>query len=263
MADVLDAIVARVREGLERPAGDTGYLREQADRRPRLDFRAAIEAGPRPALIAECKRRSPSRGLLRENYSVAELGLAYVLAGASAISVLTNADFDGTLEHLAEASAALGRIPLLRKDFIVDERQLLEAAAYGADCVLLIARIVPAERLTELAAAARGLRLQTLVEVYEEDEVDAALAAEPDLLGVNSRDLASFSVDNSKFARVAASLPAGLPLVAESGVKTREDVTAAAAAGARAVLVGEALVTASDPGMRARELLGAVPAEQR
>jgi indole-3-glycerol phosphate synthase len=263
MADILEAIVARVRQGLERPSGDSGHMRELAVRRPRLDFRAAIEAGPRPALIAECKRRSPSRGMLRENYSVAALVEAYEQAGASAISVLTNADFDGTLEHLGEASASVPRTPLLRKDFIIDERQLLEAAAYGADCVLLIARIVPADRLAELAEAARGLRLQTLVEVYDEDELDAALAAQPDLVGVNSRDLASFSVDRSKFARVAGRLPAGLPLVAESWVNTREDVTTAAAAGARAVLVGEALVTARDPGMRARELLGAVPAEQR
>lgn len=229
--------------------------------RLRLDFRASIESGPRPALIAECKRRSPSRGLLREIYSVTELVKAYEAAGASGISVLTNADFDGTLEHLAEASRAVGRTPLLRKDLIIDERQLLEAAAYGADCVLLIARIVPGDRLAELAGAARALGLQTLIEIYEEPELDAALAAGPDLLGVNSRDLASFGVDTSKFDRVAGRLPAAIPLVAESGVSTRDDILAASAAGARAVLVGEALVTAADPAARARELLGVLAAE--
>lgn len=263
MTDVLEAIVARVRDGLSRPSGDLALLHQQAMERPRLDFRAAIENGPRPALIAECKRRSPSKGMLRENYSVTELVNAYEAAGASAISVLTNADFDGTLEHLAEASRAVGRTPLLRKDFIIDERQLLEAAAYGADCVLLIARIVPAGRLAELAAAARALRLQTLIEIYQDSELDAALAAAPDLVGVNSRDLASFAVDNSKVGGVAGRLPAGMPLVAESGVSTREGVLAAAAAGARAVLVGEALVTAADPAERARGLLGAVAAETR
>jgi indole-3-glycerol phosphate synthase len=191
---------------------------------------------------------------------VAGLARAYEEAGASAISVLTNADFDGTLEHLEEAAAATQRVPLLRKDFVVDARQLLEAAAHGADCVLLIARIVAPEELSELAAAARELRLQTLIEVYEEAELEDALAAGPDLLGVNSRDLATFEVDTSKFARVAAALPPGVPLVAESGFSTREQVLAAAAAGARAVLVGESLVTAADPGARARELLGAVGA---
>jgi indole-3-glycerol phosphate synthase len=262
-ADILDAIVSRVRKGLAGPSGDPGKLHDQAMERPRLDFRAAIEGGPRPALIAECKRRSPSKGMLRENYSVTELVKAYEAAGVSAISVLTNADFDGTLAHLAEASAAVGRTPLLRKDFIIDERQLLEAAAYGADCVLLIARILPGDQLNNLAEAARALRLQTLIEVYEEGELDTALAAQPDLLGVNSRDLATFTVDNSKLAQMAGRLPPGMPLVAESGVSTRDGMMAASAAGARAVLVGEALVTAADPASRARELLGAMAGDAR
>ncbi|MFN2465107.1 MAG: indole-3-glycerol-phosphate synthase [Candidatus Dormibacteria bacterium] len=257
MADVLDAIVARLREELEAHPPDLPRLRDLAQgHRPR-DFRAAIEAGPRPALIAEFKRRSPSRGPLKEGATIHEQCRAYVQAGASALSILTNADFGGSLLDLRDAREVVD-VPLLRKDFIVDQRQLLQAAAYGADCVLLVARIVPPAQLVELSAAAHELNLQALVELYEESELEAALAAKPDLIGVNSRDLATFDVDDTRFGRVAAALPAGLPLVAESGVHSRDQVIAAGAAGARAVLIGEALMTAPDPCAAARSLLGAV-----
>jgi indole-3-glycerol phosphate synthase len=255
MADILEGIVARVRERLSSAPDATAHMREQAGARRHRNFRAAIETGPRPALIAEFKRQSPSKGPLREDAAVLEYSRAYAGAGASAISVLTNPDFGGSLLDLRQARDLVD-IPLLRKDFVVDERQLLEAAANGADCVLLIVRIVSPAQLIELAGAARELSLQTLVEIYEESELERALAAQPDLLGVNSRDLATFAVDVDKFARVAAMLTAGLPLVAESGVTTREQAVAAAGAGARAVLVGEALMTAASPGDKVRELLG-------
>ena len=219
------------------------------------DFRAALLDGPEPALIAEFKRRSPSKGSLREEAVLLDYCRAYESAGASAISVLTNPDFGGSMLDLRQARE-LTDLPLLRKDFMVDARQVLEAAAAGADCVLLIARIVVPAQLLELAIAAREANLQTLVEIYQEDELETALAAEPDLLGVNSRDLATFAVDGSKFARVAARLPRGIPLVAESGVASREDVVAAHRAGARAVLVGEALMTAASPADKVHELLG-------
>jgi indole-3-glycerol phosphate synthase len=257
MPGILESIVAGVREQLAAEPPDLPRLREMAQDRRGRDFRGAIEAGPRPALIAEFKRRSPSRGMLREHAGVVDYCRAYAAAGASAISILTNADFGGSLVDLREARASVD-VPLLRKDFIVDERQLLQAVANGADAVLLVARIVTPAQLAELAAAARELELQTLVEIYEESELDAALNARPDLLGVNSRDLATFDVDVSKFERVAAQLPAGLALVAESGVHTREQVVAARDAGARAVLVGEALMVAPDPYMAAWILLGAV-----
>ena len=257
MADILDGIVARVRERLVASPPDLDALRDQAQAHRARDFRGAVEQGPRPALIAEFKRRSPSKGELRGDAAVLDYCRAYVEAGASAISILTNADFGGDLADLRQARQAVD-LPLLRKDFIVDPRQLLQAAAGGADCVLLVARIVSPAQLVELAAGSRELNLQTLVEVYEETELDAALAARPDLLGVNSRDLATFAVDTSKFARVAAAIPAGLPLVAESGVNSRAGAVAARDAGARAILVGEALMTADDPGARARDLLGAL-----
>ena len=255
MADILEGIVARVRERLAAAPPDTSQLRDQAGAGRRRDFAGAVELGPRPALIAEFKRRSPSKGALCEDAVLGDFCRAYEQAGASAISVLTNPDFGGSLLDLRQARDLVD-LPLLRKDFIVDERQLLEAAANGADCVLLVVRIVSPAQLVELAAAARELSLQALVEVYEESELESALAARPDLLGVNSRDLATFAVDTSKFERVAARLPNGMPLVAESGVTSQEQAAAAAHAGARAVLVGEALMTASNPAEKVHELLG-------
>ena len=148
------------------------------------------------------------------------------------------------------------RLPLLRKDFVVDPVQLLEARAFGADCVLLIARVLDSGQLSDLVDRARELSLQTLIEVHHEREVEGALAAAPDLLGVNHRNLETFEVDPSLFARVASLVPEATPMVAESGMSTRADVEAAAAAGARAVLVGEALMRAADPAAKVRELLG-------
>ncbi|MFN2462742.1 MAG: indole-3-glycerol-phosphate synthase, partial [Candidatus Dormibacteria bacterium] len=256
MTDILAGIVARVRQQLQAHPPDEGLLREQAAAHRVRDFRLAIETGPTPGLIAEFKRRSPSKGALREHAAVLEYCRAYEGGGASAVSVLTNPEFGGDLADLRQARAATD-LPLLRKDFIVDGRQLLQAAAAGADCVLLIVRILAPGQLLELCTRARELNLQTLVEVYEEGELEAALAAHPDLVGVNSRDLATFGVDTGKFGRVAAGLPAGLPLVAESGLSGRADVVAAGNAGARAVLIGEALMTADNPLTAVRQLLGA------
>jgi indole-3-glycerol phosphate synthase len=253
---VLDEIVGRVRAGLarRRPGDGLERLESMAAAAAPRDFRAAILAGPAPALIAECKRASPVRGRLEEGYDPARRARAYAAGGASAVSVLTNADFEGSLADLAAARAAV-EVPLLRKDFVVDPVQLLEARAHGADCVLLIARILAPAELAALAREARRLGLQTLVEVHDESEVDAALAAGPDLLGVNHRNLATFDVDASLFARVAPMLPAGLPMVAESGLRDRADVLAAGASGARAVLVGETLMRAADPEAACRALL--------
>jgi indole-3-glycerol phosphate synthase len=259
---ILDGIVERVRERLRTEPPDLAMLREMAHGHRGRSFSAAIAAGPRPALVAEFKRRSPSKGPLREDAVLLEYLRAYAGAGATAISILTNADFGGELRDLRQARDLVD-LPLLRKDFVVDERQVLQAAANGADCVLLIARIVPPAQLAELVGAARELSIEALVEVYEEAELEAALAAGPDLLGVNSRDLDTFAVDTAKFRRVAAALPDGLALVAESGVATREDMVAAGRAGARAVLVGEALMTAADPAAQVRELLGSASVVRR
>lgn len=254
---ILDEIVDRQRRALAGSPPDEARLRETAEDAPAArDFVGALKDGPEPALIAECKRRSPLRGLLDPDYDVAARARVYAGAGASALSVLTNADFDGGLDHLDAARAAVDA-PLLRKDFIIDPVQLLEARAHGADAVLLIARILDPASLAELASRARDIGLQTLIEIHDESELDAAVSARPDMLGVNQRELATFEVIDGLFAAVARSLPEGIPMVAESGLKTRDDVVAASAAGARAVLVGEALMTADDPGAKVRELLGA------
>lgn len=253
---ILQEIVERQRQALAANPPDEGRLREQAADAPApRDFTGALNDGPEPALIAESKKRSPSKGLLDPDYDVAFRARAYTEAGASAISVLTSPDFDGRLDDLETARAAT-TLPVLRKDFVIHPVQLLEARAYGADAVLLIARIVVPGLLAELATRARDLGLQTLVEVHDEDEVEHALAALPDMVGVNQRDLETFAVRPGLFARIAPALPDGIPMVAESGFKTRDEVLAAAAAGARAVLVGETLMRAVDPVATARELLG-------
>ncbi|MHB8507594.1 MAG: indole-3-glycerol phosphate synthase TrpC [Candidatus Dormibacteria bacterium] len=253
----LDAIVARQRAALAEPfpAAHTADLERRAAAYQPLDFRAALLAAPAPALIAECKHRSPVRGPLVDRYDVPSRARAYAAGGAVALSILTNADFWGSLEHLAAARGAVA-VPLLRKDFLLEESQLLEARAFGADCVLLIARILPGGRLGRLAAAARAVGLQVMVEVHAADEVGRALEVGPDLLGVNHRDLATFEVDPGLFAAVAPLLPAEVPMVAESGLRTRAEVLAAGEAGASAVLVGETLMRAEDPAAMAAELAG-------
>jgi indole-3-glycerol phosphate synthase len=260
MASVLDRIVARQRLALgePRPAAYEADLRAAAARRRPRDFRAALLSRQRPALVAECKKRSPSRGLLDPAYDPAGRARAYERGGAAAISVLTNADFDGRLADLQAVASAVS-LPVLRKEFILEEVQVLEAAAHGADCILLVARILPWTRVAELTQFAHGLGLQVLVEVHSEDELEVALPAGPDLLGVNHRNLETFEVDPGLVARIAPLLPAAIPMVAESGMTTREEVLAAAAAGATAVLVGEALMRAGDAEAKAAELCGRGP----
>jgi indole-3-glycerol phosphate synthase len=253
---ILDEIVDRQRRELAANPPDEERLRETAaDAPPVLDFVGALKDGPEPALIAECKRRSPLRGLLDPFYDVVARARAYVEAGATAVSVLTNTDFDGELDDLGRARAA--GAPVLRKDFVIDPVQLLEARAHGADAVLLIARILEPGLLAQMTSHCRDLGIQTLVEVHHESELEAVLAARPDMIGVNQRNLETFEVNQGLFARVAPQLPAGMPMIAESGFHTRDEVLAAAAAGARAVLVGEAPMTAADPAAKIRELLGA------
>jgi indole-3-glycerol phosphate synthase len=254
---VLDTIVEHKRAHLKVTPPDPKTLHSLAASRgePR-NFAAALLAGPRPALIAECKRRSPVKGLIAEDYDVALIAREYEMGGASAISVLADAHFDGAPAHVAQAWAA-ATLPLLFKDFIIDPIQVLEARAHGADCVLLIARILSAAEMVDLVDRAHELGMQVLLEVHDEAEVDVAVAAAPDMLGVNHRNLEDFTLDATIFQRVAARLPAGVPMVAESGFETRGQVTAAADAGARAVLVGTALMRAEDRVAKVRELIGA------
>jgi indole-3-glycerol phosphate synthase len=208
------------------------------------------------SLIAEMKRASPSRGPIRPDAGVAEIVRAYERAGASAVSVLTEPKwFGGSLDDLAEARAAV-RLPLLRKDFIVDPYQLMEARVAGADAALLIVAALEPARLEELLAAAHDLSLDCLVEVHSEDEVEAAVDAGAEIIGINNRDLHSLEVDLRTSFKLLADVPAGTVVVAESGITTRDDVRELEEAGVDAILVGEALMRSPDPADAVRELLG-------
>jgi indole-3-glycerol phosphate synthase len=221
------------------------------------DFAAAL-AGPAVGVIAEVKKASPSKGVLRPGLDPVALARAYAGAGACAISVLTDEKhFQGTLHHLAAVREALpDGPPLLRKDFLFDVYQLYEARAAGADAVLLIAAILETPLLAGLIAAARNLGLTPLVEVHDEAEVERALKAGASVLGVNNRDLRTFEVDLSTTERLRPLIPDTCTLVSESGIFTRADIERLAAVGVNAVLIGEALVTAADPAAKLRELLG-------
>jgi len=208
------------------------------------------------SLIAEMKRASPSRGPIRPGASVAEVVRAYQAAGARAVSVLTEpSHFGGSLDDLVEARAACD-LPLLRKDFVVDDYQVLEARAAGADAVLLIVAALGADRLSELMVAAADLGMDSLVEVHDEDEVEIAVEAGAEVLGINNRDLHNLEVDLGTTFRLLADVPAGSVVVAESGITHHGHVEELENAGVDAILVGEALMRAEDPERAIRELLG-------
>jgi indole-3-glycerol phosphate synthase len=258
--DLLATIVAATRRGVEvREGSRPARAVEAAIARPPRGaaFDAAISQPGGIRVIAECKRRSPSRGILREQYDPAAHARAYEGAGAAAISVLTEpCFFDGTPEHLSAVRATVD-LPLLRKDFIVTAYQVLEAAALGADAVLLIVAALEDAELRRLLGAATQVGLSALVEVHDETELARACDAGAVVVGVNSRDLRSLCVDPDVHERLAPALPQGAIAVAESGVRTAEDLRRLRAAGYHACLVGERLIAQPDPGMALRELVGA------
>ena len=258
MPTFLETVVERTQAGLaarmrEVPAAEL-ESRLGPVRRGRPFSEALIAEGI--SLIAEMKRASPSRGPIRPEASVTEVVQAYQRAGARAVSVLTeSAYFGGSLDDLVEARAAC-ELPLLRKDFVVDEYQLLEARAAGADAVLLIVAALDPDRLGALMGAASDLGMDSLVEVHDEDEVRVAVDAGAEVLGINNRDLHSLEVDLETTFRLLADVPAGTVVVSESGITRSEDVESLEKAGVDAILVGEALMRSDDPVRAVRELLG-------
>jgi indole-3-glycerol phosphate synthase len=255
--DLLATIVAATRRivDVRETAKPARALAAEQSRTPDgAAFERALRAnglagGPR--VIAECKRRSPSKGILRAEYEPAAHARAY-----AAISVLTEPTFfDGSPDHLREVRAAV-TLPILRKDFIVTEYQLLEAAAIGADAVLLIVGALNQQDLSALIRAAQGHSLAVLVEVHDLDELQRALDAGARIIGVNSRNLRTLSVDFDVFAHISAELPSELTTVAESGIRTREDIERLNSIGYDAFLVGERLIAQADPGAALRELVG-------
>ena len=258
-ADLLGTIVAATRRIVEvrETAKPARALASEQSRTPRGPaFAEALRKSAAPRVIAECKRRSPSKGILRSDYDPAAHARAYALAGAAAISVLTEPTFfDGALEHLRMVRAAVD-VPVLRKDFIVTEYQLVEAAVIGADAVLLIVGATDPQSLRTLLRAAHGYSLAALVEVHDLDELRRAVDAGAEIIGVNSRNLRTLSVHPEVFEQTAAHLPSGATAVAESGIRTVDDMTRLANAGYHAFLVGERLMTRPDPGAALRELRG-------
>ncbi len=225
-------------------------------------IRPAFSIHSGPLLIAECKKASPSRGVMVADYNPVALACAYERGGAGMLSVLTEPRrFLGADEHLIAVRAAVC-LPILRKDFIVDPYQILEAWSIGADAVLLIAAALGEAQMLELAATARELGLGLLVEIHEEAELETALAAAPDAIGVNARDLRDFHVDATLTRTMANLLPRERLRVAESGIRSPADAAELLAAGYRGFLVGEALATAADPEKRVREFAAAIKEEK-
>jgi len=264
MPNILDTIVEEKKREIARlpervlAAGDLrDALLEHGERR---DFLSALRKPKNGsmALIAEVKKASPSAGIICPDFDPVRIAKEYEAGGASCLSVLTDETFfQGSLDYLRQIRAAV-KLPLLRKDFIIDERQILEAIEWGADAILLIVAILDDARLRRFHSLATEAGLAVLVEVHDEAEMDRALAIDANLIGVNNRDLKTFKVDLATTERLASKLTGARPalLVAESGIHTHNDVVRLARCGARAILVGESLVKQGDIRAKVKELLG-------
>ena len=254
MSDILARILAAKRREVDesRRAAPESEIRARAESAPpprgfAAALRASIAAG-RPAVIAEIKRKSPSRGLIRADFDPARVAASYEAGGASCLSVLTDRDFFGGSAGDLRAARAACSLPVLRKDFMVDAYQVWEARAWGADCILLIVDAVADEQLEALSALARGLEMDVLVECHDGDQLRKALAIAGALVGINNRDLRTFETRLETTLGLVDQVPPGRILVTESGIATREDVARLRKAGVSAYLVGSALMESDDPG---------------
>jgi indole-3-glycerol phosphate synthase len=252
----LDELVGATREAVhrrkrERPLAE---LEREAGSQPEGRPFAEALARPGTSLIAEHKRRSPSAGMIREGLSCADVVRAYERGGAAALSVLTEeAHFGGSLADLREARAA-SELPVLRKDFTIDPYQLYEAKAAGADAVLLVVGAMSQDELAALYREAHALDLDAIVEIHDEEELDAALEVDADVLGINNRNLEDFSVDIQRTFDLLHDVPAGKVVVSESGIQTRDQIDELEQVGVDAVLIGETLMRAPDPEEAVRQL---------
>lgn len=234
--------LASLKEGAKSQAAPRGFLK-------------AIQRSGKLSLIGELKKASPSKGVLRQDFQIEPLAKAYAKAGAQALSVLTDVQyFQGSLSYLKTAKEASG-LPVLRKDFILDEHQVYEAREAGADAILLIAAMMPPAHLKELKAVADQLSMDSLVEVHDERELEMALVAGAKLLGINNRNLNDFSVTLQTSLDLLKKCPRGIPVVSESGILKRDDAVLLKKAGASAILVGEAFMTSPDVEAAVRALL--------
>lgn len=262
MSDILTRILARkldeVRERSARmPARELSA--RIADASPTRGFRTALDAriaAGRAAVIAEIKKASPSRGVIRADFRPADIARSYAAHGAACLSVLTDIDFfQGADAYLVAARAACA-LPALRKDFVIDEYQVYEARALGADCVLLIVAALDDARLAEFAALAQDLGMDALVEVHDEAELERALATSAPLIGINNRDLRTFKTALDTTLQLRGRVPSDRLLVTESGIHSPADVSRMRAAGVHAFLVGEVFMRAQEPGAELARLFG-------
>ena len=251
----LDNILAWHRQRVSQDMRALDNLVEQAMHSvPPRGFVKAIQATPHLAVIAEIKRRSPSKGDLNASLDAAEMARSYQAGGASCLSVLTDENhFGGSVNDLQTARDAC-TLPVIRKDFTVDVRDVLDARIMGADCVLLIAAALTQTELTAFVQMAKMIDIDALIEVHDEPELEMALEAGADLVGVNQRDLVTFAVDHERAVRMGALIPSDLVKVAESGVRGRADALSLRSAGYDAVLVGEHLVTSKNPAQALTDL---------
>ena len=254
VADILHTIAARKREEIAAGRAQTPLAeleRAAAAAAPVRDFVGALRARiahNQPAIIAEVKKASPSKGVIRADFAPAQIAASYERGGAACLSVLTDRDFfQGAPEYLAAARAACS-LPVLRKDFILDEWQVFEARAMGADAILLIAALLDAPTLRALEAVATQLGMAVLVEIHDEDELERALSLATPLIGVNSRNLKTFAVDLHRSRALFARIPAERLPVAESGIGSREDIAQLREIGVHSFLIGETFMRAPDPG---------------
>ncbi len=256
---MIEQLIAAARAGVEERRNSTSQAELESRLTGRGDDRPFSEALVRPglSLIAEFKRRSPSAGEISSTATVAGQVGAYERGGAAALSVLTDElHFGGSLEDLRAARAACS-LPILRKDFIVDPYQLFEAAVNGADAVLLIVRALDDDALREMYDRARGLDLDCLVEVHDEEELERALQLDVEVIGINNRNLEEGTIDVSTTYELMPDVPAGKTVVAESGISTRAELEELERVGVDAVLIGSALMSADEPEALARDLTGA------
>ena len=262
MSDILDKIVAVKREEVAAAIQHKSLAVVRADAESRVltrDFVGALKAkiaAGKPAVIAEIKKASPSKGVLREDFIPADIAQSYAEHGAACLSVLTDVQFfQGEVDYLKQARASC-QLPVLRKDFMVDPYQIYESRAMGADCILLIAACLDDAQMKDLEAIARSLDMAVLVEVHDGAELKRALKLKTPLIGINNRNLKTFEVTLDTTLSLKAQVPADRLLVTESGILNRDDVLRMGAAGVNAFLVGEAFMRAPDPGEALAALFG-------
>ena len=266
MSDILDKIVAVKHQEVAAAKKRKSLEAMRADAESRLltrDFLGALQAKMavgRPAVIAEIKKASPSKGVLRADFVPADIAQSYAEYGAACLSVLTDVQFfQGSVDYLKQARASC-QLPVLRKDFMVDAYQIYESRAMGADCILLIAACLDDAQMKDFESIARSLNMAVLVEEHDQPELERALKLKTPLVGINNRNLQTFEVSLDTTLSLKAQVPANRILVTESGIHTRDDVLRMGAAGVSAFLVGEAFMRAVDPGTALSELFGMAPA---